>query len=52
LFFEGQGWPGVLRAMTAKDQLAKLSRYEIIVFHVALGEKEQALNEPDNRCKS
>src|SRR6266403_6249459 len=45
--FAKAGWPGVLRAITAKDQLSKLTRYEMVIFRVALGEKEQAFAELD-----
>ncbi|HMG32934.1 MAG TPA: tetratricopeptide repeat protein [Blastocatellia bacterium] len=41
------GWHGCLRAMTAKDQLGNLSRYDAVVFLTALGEKEKALAELD-----
>jgi TolB-like protein len=43
--FSKGGWPGFLRAITAKDQLARLSPYEAVVFLAALGEKEKALAE-------
>jgi hypothetical protein len=45
--FAKAGWPGVLRAITAKDRLSKLTRYEMVTFRVALGEKEQAFAELD-----
>ena len=40
--FAKAGWPGVLRAITAKDRLSKLTRYEMVTFRVALGDKDQA----------
>ncbi len=43
--FARGGWQGCLRALTTKEQLSKLSRYEVVVFCVALGEKRQALDE-------
>jgi hypothetical protein len=43
--FAKGGWQGCLRAITAKEQLAKLSRYEAVVFLAALGEKEKAFAE-------
>jgi len=43
--FNKGGWPAVLRAITAKEQLAKLSPYEAVVFLAAAGEKERALAE-------
>ncbi|HWO02220.1 MAG TPA: tetratricopeptide repeat protein [Blastocatellia bacterium] len=45
--FEKGGWPGCLRALTAKDQVSKLSRYEAVEFFAALGEKDQAFAELD-----
>ncbi len=45
--FAKSGWEGVLRAITAKDRLSKLTRYEMVTFRVALGEKEQAFAELD-----
>ncbi len=45
--FAKAGWPGVLRAITAKDRLSKLTRYEMVTLRVALGEKEQAFAELD-----
>jgi tetratricopeptide (TPR) repeat protein len=43
--FAKGGWQGCLRALTAKEQLPKLSRYEVVAFLVALGEKEKAFAE-------
>lgn len=43
--FAKSGWQGFLRAITAKEHLAKLSRYEAVVFLAALGEKEKAFAE-------
>ena len=43
--FNKGGWPAVLRAITAREQLAKLSPYEAVVFLAAAGEKERALAE-------
>lgn len=43
--FSKGGWPGFLRAITATEQLAKLSPYEAVVFLAAAGEKERALAE-------
>jgi len=43
--FAKGGWQGFLRVMTAKEQLAKLSRYETVVFLAALGKKEKAFAE-------
>lgn len=43
--FAKGGWQGVLQAITAKDQLAKLSRYETVMFRIALGQKDQAFAE-------
>jgi len=43
--FAKAGWQGVLRAITATDQLAKLSRYEKVIFRVALGERNKAFAE-------
>jgi TolB-like protein len=39
------GWLAFLRAITAREQLAKLSPYEAVVFLAALGEKEKSLAE-------
>jgi len=43
--FAKGGWQGFLRAITAKEQLAKLSRYETVVFLAALDKKEEAFAE-------
>jgi TolB-like protein/Tfp pilus assembly protein PilF len=43
--FAKGGWQGCLRAITAKEQLAKLSRYEAVVFLAALSEKDKAFDE-------
>jgi len=43
--FNKGGWPGCLRAITAREQLARLSPYEAVVFLTALGDKERALRE-------
>jgi len=43
--FSQGGWPGFLRALTASEQLVKLSPYEAVVFLAAAGEKERALDE-------
>ena len=43
--FNKGGWPAVLRAITAREQLARLSPYEGVVFLAAAGEKERALAE-------
>ena len=45
--FAKDGWPGVLQALTATDQLNKLSRYEKVVFLVALGDRDKAFAELD-----
>jgi tetratricopeptide (TPR) repeat protein len=43
--FNKGGWPAVLRAITPKEQLAKLSPYEAVIFLAAGGENERALAE-------
>ncbi len=43
--FTKGGWPAFLRAITAREQLSKLSPYEAVVFLAAAGEKERALGE-------
>src|SRR6266478_5091381 len=43
--FTKGGWPAFLRAITARERLAKLSPYEAVVFLAAAGEKERALAE-------
>ncbi|HWO01641.1 MAG TPA: tetratricopeptide repeat protein, partial [Blastocatellia bacterium] len=43
--FNKGGWPAVLRAITAREQLARLSPYEAVVFLAAAGEKEKSLAE-------
>ncbi|HMG32712.1 MAG TPA: tetratricopeptide repeat protein [Blastocatellia bacterium] len=43
--FTKGGWTGFLQAVTAKDQTAKLTRYEAVVFLTALGDKEKAFAE-------
>jgi TolB-like protein/Tfp pilus assembly protein PilF len=43
--FTKGGWPAVLRAITAREQLARLSPHEAVVFLAVAGEKERALAE-------
>jgi tetratricopeptide (TPR) repeat protein len=43
--FNKGGWPAVLRAITAREQLARLSPHEAVVFLAVAGEKERALAE-------
>jgi len=43
--FNKGGWPAVLRAITAREQLARASPYEAVVFLAAAREKERALAE-------
>jgi len=43
--FAKGGWAAVLRTITAREQLARLSPYEAVVFLCAAGEKERALAE-------
>jgi TolB-like protein/Tfp pilus assembly protein PilF len=43
--FANGGWQGCLRALTAPEQLPKLSRYEVVAFRIALGDKDGAIDE-------
>jgi len=43
--FAKGGWQGFLRAITAKEQQGKLSPFERVVFHTALGEKDKAFDQ-------
>ncbi len=43
--FAQDGWQGFLRAITAPQQLHKLSGYELVIFQAALGERQKALTE-------
>jgi len=45
--FAKGGWPGFLRAMTGEQRPANLSRYNMVVFLAALGEKDKAFAELD-----
>src|SRR5262249_36727900 len=43
--FAKGGWQGCIRAMTDREQLPKLSRYEVVAFRLARGDKDGALEE-------
>jgi hypothetical protein len=43
--FAKSGWQGFLRAMTGLERPSSLSRYNLVVFLAALGEKDKALAE-------
>jgi tetratricopeptide (TPR) repeat protein len=43
--FARSGWKGFLRAMTGLERPSSLSRYNLVVFLAALGEKDKALAE-------
>src|SRR5262249_32035975 len=45
--FAKGGWQGFLRAMTGGQRPANLSRYNMVVFLAALGEKDKAFAELD-----
>ena len=50
--FAKGGWSGFLRAMTGEQRPANLSRYELVVFLAALGEKEKAFAELSKSYKT
>ena len=50
--FAKGGWSGFLRTMTGEQRPANLSRYELVVFLAALGEKEKAFAELSKSYKT